>query len=106
MSGMLDHPPFLHTRQDSDTIDTNDTNVTNFIGNPPGVGGLRNVLRSRQKVIASEAVRLLQPAALVRRASPGCRRCRVASCFSVAGLSSQGARKRHLKKLDNKTEEQ
>jgi hypothetical protein len=38
---MLDHPPFLHTRQDSDTADTSDTNdtkdtnVTNFIGNPP-----------------------------------------------------------------------
>src|SRR5258708_15276952 len=106
---MPDHPPFLHTRQDSettDTSDTSDTSDTNFIGNPPGAGGLRNVLRSRQKVIASEAVRLLQPAALVRRASPGCRRCRVASCFSVAGLSSQEARKRHLKKLDNKTEEQ
>ncbi len=52
---MLDHPPFLHTRQDSDTTDTsdtsdtNDTNDTNFFGNPPGVGGLLNVLRSRQK---------------------------------------------------------
>ena len=36
---MLDHPPFLHTRQDSDTTetrDTRDTNDTNFFGNPPG----------------------------------------------------------------------
>ena len=52
---MLDHPPFLHTRQDSDTTDTSDASVTsdakvtNFFGNPPGIGGLRNVLRSRQK---------------------------------------------------------
>jgi hypothetical protein len=32
---MLDHSPFLRTRQDSDTTDTsdtNDTNVTNLIG--------------------------------------------------------------------------
>ena len=40
---MLAHPPFLHTRQDSDTTDTSDTsdtkdtNVTNLIGNPLAV---------------------------------------------------------------------
>jgi len=49
---MLDHSPFLRTRQysdttdTSDTSDTNDTNVTNLIGNPLVVGLVRFV---RQK---------------------------------------------------------